>query len=134
MLNGDPYYNNTLITTGDTYTFILEDNVGNETGITFTIDTTNPLVTGNYPISGSNITVTNNIVFDRVGSDNDSILEYTLHVTGTDIYNITTYDTGHTIYTMNNGSDYSRYVTATDRAGNTGTSQTFPFQITTPLS
>lgn len=46
LLNSTPYTNNALITWDGSYTFVLEDNEGNTTGITFTIDKIKPVFTG----------------------------------------------------------------------------------------
>lgn len=137
-LNGNTYYSgnfnlgyNTLLNDW-TYKLIVSDYAGNSTGITFTIDTTAPSVTGIYPTSGINITGTNNIAFTRTGLD-AHMSGYTIQVTGTNTYTCTTNQTGCTINYMNNGN-YTWYVIATDRAGNTWTSIPRPFMITTPFS
>lgn len=74
-------------------------------------------MTGIYPTSGINITGTNNIAFTRTGLD-AHMSGYTVQVTGTNTYTCTTNQTGCTINYMNNGN-YTWYVIATDRAGNT---------------
>lgn len=131
-LNWSPYTSWTYITTDGTYIFILTDEGNNSTGITFTIDTTNPLVTGNYPTSGLHISGINNIPFSRTGWDNIAIDTYTLSITGTQIYTWTTTANTSTVY-LPNGS-YTRHIIANDRAGNTWSSQTFPFIITAPYT
>lgn len=131
-LNWSPYTSWTYITTDGTYIFILTDEGNNSTGITFTIDTTNPLVTGNYPTSGLHISGINNIPFLRSGSDTVGMDNYTLSITGTHIYTWTVTGTTSTVY-LPNGS-YTRHVIAKDRAGNTWSSQVFPFIITAPYT
>lgn len=115
--------------TGDwTYRFTVFDIAGNTTGITFTIDTTNPIITGNYPTSGLNITGGNTINFSRSGSDTN-ISGYTLTI------NSTGYSTtGNTYQAILPNGTYAWNAMIADRAGNTGISATLPFMITTPLS
>ncbi|MFA7298425.1 MAG: hypothetical protein WC010_02150, partial [Candidatus Absconditabacterales bacterium] len=130
-LNGSGYASGTLITGDATYTFIVSDLAGNATGMMFTIDTTNPIVTGNYPTTGLTINTTSNINFTRSGYDNIMISGYTLYVTGTEIHTITTGSTNYLIV-LPNGT-YTWYVMITDRAGNTYASTPSTFDITTPL-
>ncbi len=132
-LNGTLYNSWDLISLQSWYTFLVSDVVGNSTGITFTIDTTNPLVTGIYPASGLNITWTNDITFLRSGSDNTIMSWYTLYVTGTEIHTYTTTNTGYTITGLDNGT-YTWYIVATDIAGNTWASAMATFRISTPLN
>lgn len=119
-------------TTWGVYIFTVRDLAGNSTGMTFTIDRVNPLVTGNYPTSGLHISGINNIPFSRTGWDNIAIDTYTLSITGTQIYTWTTTANTSTVY-LPNGS-YTRHIIANDRAGNTWSSQTFPFIITAPYT
>lgn len=128
-LNGVEYFDNTLITGNTTHTFVLEDNEWNTTGITFTIDTSIPSATAIYPNTWLNITGTNNISFLRSGLD-VNMSGYTLYI-GSTWY--TTTNTWYTINNMTNGT-YTRYVIATDLAGNTWVSNSSTFRISTPLT
>ena len=128
-LSGVVYTWWTIITGNGRYVFVLRDIFGYSTWAIFTIDTTNPIVTGNYPTSWLNISWWNNIIFLRSGSDTN-MSGYTLYVSGT---SYTTSNTSYTINNMSNGN-YTWYVVATDRAGNTWASPSMPFSITTPLS
>ncbi|MCX6825055.1 MAG: leucine-rich repeat protein [candidate division SR1 bacterium] len=130
-LNGTGYIGATLITGNGAYILFVSDIFNNSTGMTFTIDTTNPLVTGNYPTSGLNISGGNLINFLRSGTDTN-ISGYTLYITGAQSNTVITTGTSSGVWLIN--GDYSWYVLATDRAGNTGVSETLSFNITTPLS
>lgn len=132
------YYSGTFSNGGTisgtgTYIFTVRDMFGNMTGMTFTIDKSNPVVTGNTPTSGLIISGTNNIVFSRSGFDDMAISWYTLSITWTMTGTINVTGTSYTFNNMVNGS-YERYVTVRDRAGNTGVSQTTPFTIIVPMS
>ncbi len=113
------------------YRFTVYDLAGNSTGMTFIIDLTNPLVTGNFPTSGLNISGGNTINFTRSWSDTN-MSWYTLYITGTQVNIISTTAASSTVILMN--WSYTWYVIAADRAGNTGTSQIKPFIISTPFS
>lgn len=127
-INGVVYTGGSLITADGHYMFVLTDIWGNSTGMSFTIDTTNPIVTGNYPTSWMIINGTTTINFMRSGIDNN-MSWYTLYIgsTGYSIGNTNTYS----IYLPN--WSYTWYVVATDAAWNTGMSQQIPFTIITPL-
>ncbi len=132
-LNGNSYYsgnfqNGSLVTGEWIYKFIVNDTLGNTTGITFTLDMTNPIITGNSPTSGLNITGWNTINFTRLWSDTN-LSWYTLYINSS---GYTTTGTNLAI-TLINGN-YTWYVIAADRAGNTGMSSPLSFMITTPFS
>ncbi|MFA6255912.1 MAG: right-handed parallel beta-helix repeat-containing protein [Candidatus Absconditabacterales bacterium] len=135
-LNGSGYISGTLITGDTIYSFILSNTGGDTTGMTFTIDTTTPIVTGNYPTSGSTVTGNSSITFTWSGIETN-ISGYDLYVelSGGIIYatGSTTGATSYTTYIANN-SEYTFYVLATDKAGNTGLSTSIPFSVNVPLS
>lgn len=129
-LNGVPYTGGTLITGDGNYVFVLSNTQGSTTGIIFTIDKTNPIVTGNLPASGTVFSTTSDVVFTWAGNDTN-MSGYTLYITGTQIQNSTTTWTTTTVSLIN--GTYTWYVLATDRAGNTSTSTPATFSITTPF-
>lgn len=139
-LNGNTYLNTwflsgTTVITWWTYKFTVYDLAGNSTGVIFTIDTTNPILTWTYPITGNNtITTSNNVTFTWTGTELN-LSGYQLIVTSGWVP-YATGNTGNTSYTVNipNGSGYARSVTATDRASNTGTFLSIPFTVDVPLS
>jgi hypothetical protein len=92
---------------------LVNDLAGHSTGMTFTIDTINPVVTGNYPTSGFNISGGNTITFLRSGADTN-MSGYTLYITGTQSNTSNTTSTSGIVTLMN--GNYTRYVLATDRA------------------
>jgi len=132
IVNGLSYTNNTLLSWDSIYTFDVSDTVGNTTWMRFTIDHTSPLITAIYPNTGLNITGTNDIEFTRSWLDTN-LSGYTLYITGTEIHTYTTLSTWYTNNNLHDGT-YTRYVIATDLAGNTWTSVLSTFTITTPLS
>ncbi|MGN4128154.1 S-layer homology domain-containing protein [Lysinibacillus sphaericus] len=62
LLNGNPYASGTEIAQDGTYTLVVTDAAGNSSTVTFSIDTTAPIVTGvtNGGLYKSNVTVTFN--------------------------------------------------------------------------
>lgn len=141
-LNGNSYLNTwfvsgTTITTGWTYLFTVYDYAGNSTGMIFTIDTMNPLLTWTYPTTGLLITGNNTISFTWTGTESN-LSGYDIYIySGLTIYATwaTTWATSYSGF-ITNGSGYSRYVIATDKAGNTWTfaSGAIPFTVNVPLS
>lgn len=128
-LNGLAYTSGSLITWDWVKTFVLTDIGGNSTWMTFVIDTTPPIVTGSYPSSGLTITGTTSIAFSWTGSDT--------YMSGYRLYtNSGSYATTGTSYTVSNmlNGNYTWYVIATDRAGNTWTTAVIPFTINIPLT
>jgi len=130
-LNGTPYSSGTLIASDGTYIFFVQDLAGNFTGVSFTIDSTKPTFTWPTLVWTFNYTGGNDIAFLRSGTD-VHMSWYTLYFTGTQSNTIYTTATWST-QTLLNGT-YTRYIVATDRAGNTWVSSILPFMITTPLS
>ncbi|MCX6823260.1 MAG: right-handed parallel beta-helix repeat-containing protein [candidate division SR1 bacterium] len=135
-LNNANYVSGTWITGDATYTFIVRDLAGNSTGVSFTIDVTNPILTGTSPASGATVISSNTIPFTWTTTETN-ISGYQLFVT----FNGNIYATGVTtgaatasLFIPNN-TGYARYVIATDKAGNTGTFVSLiPFGVNVPLS
>lgn len=115
-----------------TYIFRVWDNNQTVTWMIFTIDTTNPSVTSIYPTSGLDYTGgvynSNNITFTRTGSDTN-MSGYILYVDW-DAYPTTS--TWYTVLLAN--WSYTWYVTAIDLAGNTWSSATMPFTLSTTFA
>ncbi len=135
-LNGSWYTNGQIITWDGVKIFRLTDIWGNATWMTFTIDTTNPIVTWTYaPSSWSTVTGSSTITFSWSGIETN-ISGYALYVYQSwTLYATwaTTWATSYAKYIGNN-TWYTRYVIATDKAGNTGISSTIPFSVNVPLS
>ena len=130
------YMSGTWITGDATYSFIVSDFAGNSTGITFTIDTTNPVLTWSQPLSGDTIIQGNTIPFTWTSAE-PNISWYQLFVMQNGSIFATWATTGATTYAafIPNNTGYSRYVISTDKAGNTGTFVSpISFAVNVPLS
>lgn len=131
-LNGVTYFSGDLITGDDIYSFVVKDIVWNTTGMLFTIDTTNPIVTGDTPISWAFIDTSSNVDFSRSVTETN-ISWYTLYINWTETHTINLGNTNTHTISLPDGS-YTRYIVAHDLAGNMWSSSVKGFTILVPLS
>lgn len=118
------------------YSITTTDIAGNTTWLTFTIDTTAPTVGLLTPITWTNITGSNSVIFTWTWSDtNFSWFDFSLRSNDYWYFSTGRQTTNKnlTINNLNNGT-YYRKVIATDKAGNTTSSSTQYFSISVPLT
>ncbi|KIL35590.1 hypothetical protein SD71_12630 [Cohnella kolymensis] len=108
-LNGSPFTSGTAISSEDDYTLIVTDTAGNTTTVHFTIDKTNPVITG--VVDGASYNTDKTITFNE----------------GTGKLDGNTFTSGDTVST-----EGSHTLIVTDAAGNS-TSITFTIDKTAPV-
>ena len=131
-LNGVAYFSGDLISGDNIYSFVVKDIVGNTTGMLFTIDTTNPIVTGDTPISWAFIDTSSNVDFSRSVTE-ANLSWYTLYIDWTETHTIDLGNTSTHTISLPDGS-YTRYIVAHDLAWNMWSSSVKGFTIMVPLS
>ena len=121
LLNGNVYVSHMPITWDALYNLVVTNDVGNTTSVTFTIDTTKPVISPISPANGTTLTTSNNMTFMRNGQDtNMSGYLFTLSNTGGYNTNRQLVEQSFYIWNIPNGT-YVWTVTAFDKAGNSNT-------------